>query len=27
VKTAGGWDYKRLCIDGPVFNTGGLQWE
>jgi dihydroorotate dehydrogenase electron transfer subunit len=24
VKTAGGWDYKRVCVDGPVFNTKDL---
>lgn len=27
VKTPGGWDYKRVCIDGPVFDASGLQWE
>lgn len=24
VKTADGWDYKRVCIDGPVFDAEGL---
>jgi len=27
VKTPGGWDYKRVCVDGPVFDARGLQWE
>ncbi len=28
VKTAdGGWDYKRVCVDGPVFDAAGLVWE
>jgi len=27
VKTAGAWDYKRVCVDGPVFDAKGLQWE
>jgi dihydroorotate dehydrogenase electron transfer subunit len=26
VKTADGWDYKRVCIDGPVFDAAGLEW-
>jgi dihydroorotate dehydrogenase electron transfer subunit len=26
VKTAGGWDYKRVCVDGPVFDAKCLQW-
>jgi dihydroorotate dehydrogenase electron transfer subunit len=26
VKTADGWDYKRVCVDGPVFDAGGLEW-
>ena len=25
VKTAdGGWDYKRVCVDGPIFNAAQL---
>lgn len=26
VKTADGWDYKRVCIDGPVFDAATLEW-
>jgi dihydroorotate dehydrogenase electron transfer subunit len=26
VKTAAGWDYKRVCVDGPVFDAKCLQW-
>jgi dihydroorotate dehydrogenase electron transfer subunit len=26
VKTDGGWDYKRVCVDGPVFDARCLQW-
>lgn len=25
VKTSGGWDYKRVCIDGPVFDSTCLE--
>ena len=24
---AGGWDYKRVCVDGPVFDAAELVWE
>ena len=28
VKTeAGGWDYRRVCVDGPVFDAGELVWS
>ena len=27
VKTPSGWDYKRVCVDGPVFDAAGLEWE
>jgi dihydroorotate dehydrogenase electron transfer subunit len=27
VKTPTGWDYKRVCVDGPVFDAAGLMWE
>ncbi|MDB5311670.1 MAG: pyrK [Gemmataceae bacterium] len=28
VKTAdGGWDYKRVCVDGPAFDAAGLVWD
>jgi dihydroorotate dehydrogenase electron transfer subunit len=23
----GGWDYKRVCLDGPVFDAAHLAWE
>lgn len=26
VRTPDGWDYKRVCVDGPVFNVVGLAW-
>jgi len=26
VKTGEGWDYKRVCVDGPVFDAAGLEW-
>ncbi len=22
----GGWDYKRVCVDGPAFDAAGLAW-
>jgi dihydroorotate dehydrogenase electron transfer subunit len=27
VKTSDGWDYKRVCVDGPVFDARALQWN
>ena len=27
VKTPDGWDYKRVCVDGPVFDAAQLVWE
>jgi len=27
VKTAHGWDYRRICVDGPVFDAAQLAWE
>jgi dihydroorotate dehydrogenase electron transfer subunit len=27
VKTPDGWDYCRVCMDGPVFDAAGLAWE
>jgi len=27
VKTGEGWDYKRVCVDGPVFDARMLQWD
>jgi dihydroorotate dehydrogenase electron transfer subunit len=26
VHTADGWDYRRVCVDGPVFNASRLAW-
>ena len=26
VKTRDGWDYKRVCVDGPVFDAAALHW-
>jgi dihydroorotate dehydrogenase electron transfer subunit len=26
VRTAEGWDYKRVCVDGPVFDAAELAW-
>ncbi len=26
VKTEGGWDYQRVCVDGPVFDATCLRW-
>ncbi|MBN9522784.1 dihydroorotate dehydrogenase electron transfer subunit [bacterium] len=27
VKTTDCWDYKRVCVDGPVFDAAALVWE
>jgi dihydroorotate dehydrogenase electron transfer subunit len=27
VKTADGWDYRRVCVDGPVFDAAQLEWK
>ena len=26
VKMGEGWDYRRVCVDGPVFDAAGLEW-
>jgi dihydroorotate dehydrogenase electron transfer subunit len=26
VRTADGWDYRRVCVDGPVFDAANLVW-
>jgi dihydroorotate dehydrogenase electron transfer subunit len=26
VRTADGWDYRRVCVEGPVFDATGLEW-
>ena len=27
VQTPDGWDYKRVCVDGPVFEADRLVWD
>jgi dihydroorotate dehydrogenase electron transfer subunit len=27
VRTGDGWDYRRVCVDGPVFDAACLVWE
>ena len=27
VKTADGWDYRRVCVEGPVFDARALVWK
>ena len=27
VRTADGWDYKRVCVEGPVFDAASLKWD
>lgn len=27
VRTANGWDYRRVCLEGPVFDAACLHWE
>lgn len=27
VKIAEGWDYRRVCVEGPVFDAASLNWE
>jgi dihydroorotate dehydrogenase electron transfer subunit len=26
VKTGQGWDYRRVCVEGPVFDAAELEW-
>ena len=26
VKTGDGWDYKRVCVEGPIFDAAALHW-
>ncbi len=26
VRTETGWDYRRVCVDGPVFDAATLAW-
>jgi dihydroorotate dehydrogenase electron transfer subunit len=27
VRTADGWDYRRVCVDGPIFDAASLVWD
>jgi dihydroorotate dehydrogenase electron transfer subunit len=27
VRTGDGWDYRRVCVDGPVFDAADLVWD
>jgi dihydroorotate dehydrogenase electron transfer subunit len=27
IRTGDGWDYRRVCVDGPVFDAACLVWE
>ncbi|HXG12809.1 MAG TPA: dihydroorotate dehydrogenase electron transfer subunit [Gemmataceae bacterium] len=27
VRTGPGWDYRRVCVDGPVFDAAALAWD
>jgi dihydroorotate dehydrogenase electron transfer subunit len=27
VRTGDGWDYRRVCVDGPVFDAAELHWQ
>ena len=27
VRTAEGWDYRRVCVDGPIFDAACLAWD
>jgi dihydroorotate dehydrogenase electron transfer subunit len=27
VRTADGWDYRRVCMDGPIFDAASLAWD
>jgi dihydroorotate dehydrogenase electron transfer subunit len=27
VRTADGWDYRRVCVEGPVFDAASLVWD
>jgi dihydroorotate dehydrogenase electron transfer subunit len=27
VRTDEGWDYRRVCVEGPVFDVGSLTWD
>jgi len=27
IRTADGWDYRRVCVEGPVFDAATLDWQ
>jgi dihydroorotate dehydrogenase electron transfer subunit len=27
VRTEAGWDYRRVCVEGPIFDAAGLVWD
>lgn len=27
IKTDAGWDYRRVCVEGPVFDAQQIQWS
>jgi dihydroorotate dehydrogenase electron transfer subunit len=27
VRTADGWDYRRVCVEGPIFDAASLVWD
>jgi dihydroorotate dehydrogenase electron transfer subunit len=27
IRTPAGWDYRRVCVDGPVFDAASLAWD
>ena len=27
VRTEQGWDYRRVCVDGPIFDAAALAWD
>lgn len=27
IRTAAGWDYRRVCVDGPIFAANALVWD
>ena len=27
VKSGAGWDYRRVCVDGPIFDASCLVWD
>src|SRR5262249_22467457 len=27
VRTEQGWDYRRVCVDGPIFEAAELAWD